>query len=56
MAKKGKGVAELSSIEKAKELINSINTTAGNKEALMNLAYALVPKTQEFALLGIFVL
>ncbi|MGC8649303.1 MAG: hypothetical protein ACP5UN_03765 [Candidatus Micrarchaeia archaeon] len=54
MAKKGKGVAELSSIEKAKELINSINTTAGNKEALMNLAYTLVPKTQEFALLRHF--
>jgi site-specific recombinase XerD/ribosomal protein L37E len=45
---------ELSSIEKAKELINSINTTAGNKEALMNLAYTLVPKTQEFALLRHF--
>ncbi len=42
MVGKDKGVAELSSIEKVKELINSINTTAGNKEALLNLAYTLV--------------
>ncbi len=51
MVEKGKGAAELSLVGKAKELIESINTTANNKEALMGLAYTLVPKIQEFALL-----
>ena len=41
-------------IDKAEELIESINTTTSNKEALMGLAYTLVPKTQEFALLRHF--